>query len=150
VTGRVRAGGERGVGTTAYGGRRSSVQRDALALAADALPGAFTVEELADAAARGGARPALATAYRAVHAMADAGFLEAVGERDGRALFARCAVGGHHHHMVCTACGAIAEAACPVGSAALDEAARAGFVVTRHEVAIYGLCGACSPGPGRT
>lgn len=149
MSGEARGDGAPGAGRSAYGGRRVSAQREALARAVDALPGAFTVEDLADAAGDGGARPALATAYRAVRAMTDAGFLETVGERDGRALYARCGVDGHHHHLVCTSCGAVARAACPVGNASLHEAARAGFVVTRHEVAIYGLCGECSASAGK-
>jgi Fur family ferric uptake transcriptional regulator len=136
-----------------YGARRTSAQRAAIARAAERLERAFTVEELAEATDRGpdGRRPGIATVYRAVSAMSAAGHVERVGDRDGRALYARCDAGGHHHHLVCTGCGSVAEAPCPLDAAALASAADQGFVVTRHEVAIYGLCPVClgrPAGPG--
>jgi Fur family ferric uptake transcriptional regulator len=130
---------------TPYGAGRTSAQRTAIARAADRLDRAFTVEELAAATDRGpdGRRPGIATVYRAVSAMAEAGHVERVGSRDGRTLYARCDAAGHHHHLVCTGCGSVAEAPCPLDAAALASAAGRGFVVTRHEVAIYGLCPVC-------
>jgi Fur family ferric uptake transcriptional regulator len=127
----------------AYGGRRMSAQRGALARAAVALGCAFTVDELAAAARSEASAPGTATAYRAVAAMVEAGFLEQVGERGGSALFARCEVDGHHHHLVCTSCGALAQAPCPLDERTLATAADGGFTVTGHDVAIYGLCRDC-------
>jgi Fur family ferric uptake transcriptional regulator len=128
-----------------YGAGRASTQRTAIARAAERLDRAFTVEELAQAAEPDaeGRRPGIATVYRAVSAMVEAGHVERVGQRDGRALYARCDADGHHHHLVCTGCGSVAEAPCPLDAAALATAADQGFVVTRHEVAIYGLCPEC-------
>lgn len=128
-----------------YGAGRTSAQRAAIARATDRLDRAFTVEELAEATERDatGRRPGIATVYRAVGVMAEAGHVERVGERDGRALYTRCDAGGHHHHLVCTECGSVAEAPCPLDTEALASATEQGFVVTRHEVSIYGLCPAC-------
>ena len=128
----------------AYGPGRVSAQRAAIARAADAMPGAFTVSELAGALRARGDSAGTATVYRAVAAMAAAGHLERVGDRDGWTLYVRCDAAGHHHHLVCTGCGSIAETPCPLDPASLDAAAAAGFVVTRHEVAIYGLCADCA------
>jgi Fe2+ or Zn2+ uptake regulation protein len=104
----------------AYGGRRMSAQRGALARAAVALGCAFTVDELAAAARSEASAPGTATAYRA-----------------------RCEVDGHHHHLVCTSCGALAQAPCPLDERTLATAADGGFTVTGHDVAIYGLCRDC-------
>jgi Fur family ferric uptake transcriptional regulator len=125
----------------------------AIARAVERLERAFTVEELAEATGReaDGRRPGIATVYRAVSAMTAAGHVERVGGRDGKALYARCDAGGHHHHLVCTGCGSVAETPCPLDAVALASAADTGFVVTRHEVAIYGLCPVClgrPPGAG--
>lgn len=134
----------------AFGGGRASAPRLAIARAAERSTGAFSVEDLARRASESlGARVATATAYRAVAAMAATGYLEHVGLRDGTALYARCSRAGHHHHLVCTSCGAIAEAPCPLAGAVGAHAQRAGFRVTGHEVAIYGLCARCSDGEGR-
>jgi Fe2+ or Zn2+ uptake regulation protein len=76
--------------------------------------------------------------------MEASGWLERVGARGGSALFARCTAGSHHHHhLICDGCGRVASTECPVTSAAL-RGDSGGFVVTRHEVTLYGLCPDCS------
>lgn len=130
----------------AYGDARFSEPRLYAARAADGIGAAFTVEELAAAvrADHPGAG-ATATIYRSVAAMEETGFLERVGERDGAALFARCATHAHHHHIVCDGCGKTAHAQCPLAAAEAVPTARAdGFVITRHEVTLYGLCPECA------
>ena len=131
--------------SSAFGGGRTSAQRLAITQAASEFPGAFTVEQLARAAAAILPGLGTATVYRAVTAMHATGFLERVGEREGSALYVRCKRGAHHHHLVCTGCGAVAQADCPLDEGALQSASRAGYVVTSHEVTIYGLCPACAP-----
>lgn len=135
----------------AYGPGRASAPRTAVAHATMEAEGAFTVEELACAVRQADAAISTATTYRSVAAMLANGFIERVGERGGSALYARCCATGHHHHVVCTECGAVAQAPCPVDSASLAQAAD-GFVVTGHEVTLYGLCPACAarePSSGR-
>lgn len=134
----------------AFGDARVTPQRQLIAECASALLGAFTVDELAATVRLADKTVGTATVYRAVSAMADSGWLERVGERDGSALFARCGGGaGHHHHVVCDACGRVAVTECPV---AVDiRAGRSdGFVITRHEVTLYGLCPECADKPSGT
>jgi Fe2+ or Zn2+ uptake regulation protein len=132
------------IGIGAFGSGRVTAQRAAIAEAAAAMGTAFTVEDLATAARGNDPAIGLATVYRAVSAMEESGWLERVGERCGSALYARCEAGGHHHHLICTACGRTEPADCPLqgGSANLETAS--GFVVTGHEVTLYGLCPDCS------
>ena len=140
------SGGRGHAGVLPYGPGRMSAARELIAATAAALGAtAFTVDELACAVR--GHRPStgVATVYRAVTAMESSGFLERVGERGGRALFARCATGEHHHHVVCTGCGAMVVTACPIGDVLTGAAEEAGFTVTGHDVRIYGLCRDCSP-----
>jgi Fur family ferric uptake transcriptional regulator len=127
----------------AYAGGRPSAQRLAAARAAEGASGAFTVGELAALAREDDPGASTATVYRCVAAMAAAGYLSRVGERGGAALWARCDATGHHHHLVCTSCGATAYAACPVDEKALAAAAPGGFTLTSHDVRLYGLCAAC-------
>lgn len=123
---------------------RASAQRRLIAAAADAFAGAFTADDLLAASRRRAPRVGPATVYRALASMAEAGFVETVGSRDGAAVYARCRSAGHHHHLVCTACGRVAEADCAL-EAAVESAERAsGFTVTRHEFALYGLCASCA------
>jgi len=129
----------------AFGGGRMTGPRKVIAEAACSLPGAFTVEELAACVRElDSAAGATATVYRAVAAMEAAGFVERVGERGGAALFARCGDSAHHHHIVCDGCGKVAHAECPLGPQAHDAAQGAGFVLTRHQVTLYGLCPTCA------
>ena len=125
---------------------RITPQRRAIAEAAASLGGAFTVEELVAAVRKRIGATATATVYRAVSAMEASGWLERVGQRGASALFARCAEkSGHHHHLVCDRCGRVAATECPLpdGSAPSECRRQDGFLVTRHEVTLYGLCPDC-------
>lgn len=127
-----------------------SAQRALIADEVMAFPGAFTAEDLHRSVSRRAEGVGLATVYRALAAMQDAGTIAAVGERDGSALLARCGRNDHHHHLVCTTCGSVVGVECPLGHAALEAATREGHLVTRHEITLYGLCAGCrAPGDGR-
>jgi Fur family ferric uptake transcriptional regulator len=129
-----------------YGGARVSRQRRAIADAVAVLAGAFTIEELAAALRRRRVGAGVATIYRAVAALAASGWIERIGERDGSALFARCAGRRHHHHhVVCDNCGHVAAVRCPDMRKATRSGKRAGFDITRHEVSLRGLCADCRP-----
>jgi len=127
-----------------YGSGRVTPQRRMIAEVADAWSGAFTVEELAAAVRTRDRAASIATVYRCVAALAENGWLERVGEREGAALFTRCAAGDHHHHhVVCDGCGRVEAAECPVAPV-VSAGEVSGFVITRHEVTLYGLCPACA------
>lgn len=127
----------------AYGSGRITRPRALIAETARSLPGAFSASELAGAVRSRDSRIGLATVYRALAALEASGWLTRAGERDGAALFVRCGAAGHHHHLVCTQCGHVEHAPCPV-EPALAEAARAsGFRITEHELTLRGICGAC-------
>ena len=54
-------------------------------------------------------------------------------------------VGDNHHHVVCRACGEIADVDCAVGAApCLTASNTQGFVVDEAEVTYWGLCPGCS------
>ena len=128
----------------AYGSGRMSRQRLLIARVAASMSGAFTIDALASAVRENDGSAGIATVYRAVGVMLAEGWLERVGERSGRALFARCPVGPrHHHHVVCDGCGRVEVTECPVAEAR-DHATSTSFVITRHEVTLYGLCPQCA------
>lgn len=127
----------------AYGSARRSPQRDLIAHSVEALPGAFSVEELLAHVRAIAPGVGAATVYRAVACMVERGHLEPVGERAGSSLYVRCAEPGHHHHLVCTGCGSVTDTPCPLDDAAIAAASERGFVITHHEVSVYGLCARC-------
>jgi Fur family transcriptional regulator, stress-responsive regulator len=54
-------------------------------------------------------------------------------------------VGDNHHHVVCRACGAIADVDCAVGTMPCLTASDAqGFMIDEAEVTYWGLCPDCS------
>ncbi|MDI6900844.1 MAG: Fur family transcriptional regulator [Anaerosomatales bacterium] len=138
--GRARTTGET---KGAFGGARVSRQRRAIASAAARFGSAFTVERLHAAVTDAGEPAGLATVYRAVTALVDAGSLVGIGTRDGSALYAWCGRDDHHHHFVCTRCGAVRGIECPLGESALGAVRGEGYTVTGHDVTLYGLCPDC-------
>lgn len=126
-----------------YGGARMSEQRSLIARAVLSATGAFTADELYHRLRQASPGIGLATVYRALGAMHAAGGIATVGERGGSVLLAHCDRDDHHHHLVCTSCGDVISVDCPLGEAALAAAARAGHLVTRHEITLYGLCARC-------
>jgi Fur family ferric uptake transcriptional regulator len=128
------------IGRVAFGGRRVSTQREAIAQAAARYCGSFSAEDLHAAVSESAPGIGIATVYRAVSAMEHAGFIEPVGARHGATVYVQCEVRDHHHHVVCTSCGAVAEAECSVSATA---ACDTGFTITGHELTLYGLCPRC-------
>lgn len=130
-----------------FGGARLSAQRAMIAESVLALPGAFTAEDLHREVASRAPGIGLATVYRAIAVMQDAGTLTVVGHRENSALLAACDRSDHHHHLVCTSCASVVGVECPLGDRAV--AAGGGHLVTRHEITLYGLCAACRARAGR-
>lgn len=126
-----------------YGGARVSAQRLVIARVVRGMRTAFTAEELHLAVADASPGIGLATVYRAIGAMQEAGSVVNVGERDGSALLALCVRSDHHHHLVCTRCGRVLGVECPLGDAVSNTATRDGHLVTSHEVVLYGVCAHC-------
>lgn len=129
-------------GCEAFGSARMTAARRAIAAAVDAIDGAFTVEDLVSRtreAEHQGSAPA--TVYRAVASMLDAGYIERVGDRSGSTLYSRCDEKSHHHHIVCDGCGRTAPTECPL---TLLDGQAGGFIITRHEIVLHGLCPTCA------
>ena len=127
-----------------YGSGRVTAPRRAIARAADGLRRAFTVEDLIAEVRATNPGIGTATVYRAVAAMEANGALARVGMRDDSTLYVRCAIEGHHHHLVCTGCGAVTHARCPLGDDTPRHAGADGFTVTGHELTLYGVCSRCA------
>jgi Fe2+ or Zn2+ uptake regulation protein len=53
-------------------------------------------------------------------------------------------IGDNHHHIVCTACGAVGDVDCVTGDApCLTPSSAGGFTVQTAEVTFWGLCPSC-------
>lgn len=123
-------------------GTRLTAQRRLLVSLIEEWPGSFTVADLHAEALRRERRVGLATTYRVVELLRDAGSLHAVRVEDSNA-YVRCG-GGHHHHLVCTTCGRVEETRLCAAPSTAEVARRHGFTPSSHELEIYGTCRRCA------
>lgn len=85
----------------------------------------------------------LATVYRTLQALAEAGEVDVLRSEDGEALYRRCSE-THHHHLVCRTCGRTVEVAGPAVERWADGIAREhGFSDVDHTLELVGTCSDC-------
>ena len=90
-----------------------------------------------------GQRVGLATVYRTLQLLADAGEVDVLRTEEGEAIYRRCS-DSHHHHLVCRDCGATVEVEGPaVERWTSAMAAEHGFADVSHTLEIVGTCRAC-------
>ena len=108
----------------------------------------LTVEEIYDLAKEESPEIGLATIYRTVQVLLELHVIEKVTFDDG---FARYELNGEetgsghrHHHAICTQCGKVYSLETDLLDTLEKQVFESlGFVVTDHEVKLYGLCSAC-------
>lgn len=123
-------------------GVRVTVQRRAVLRAVAEAAGSFTVADLHESARRLEPRLGLATTYRTLELLRAHGSVHPLlGE--GRAAYVRCRP-GHHHHLVCTSCGAVEETELCAAPPEAELRKRHGFRPAAHELDIYGTCRRCA------
>ncbi len=82
--------------------------------------------------------------YDVLRALTDAGLVRRIQPAGATARY-EARVGDNHHHVVCRACGAIADVDCAVGhTPCLTASPDHGFVVEEAEVVYWGTCPDCS------
>jgi len=94
----------------------------------------------------------LSSVYRALHLFHRLNVVRRLQLGDGAARYELAeAYRGHHHHLVCDACGRIEDVSrCPLEGRDLGAAlgAAAAFAVRSHSLELFGLCGSCARGDG--
>jgi Fur family transcriptional regulator, ferric uptake regulator len=127
--------------TATKGGSRQTRQRDALKETLSRAERPLSVEELLEGAARRVDGLGVATVYRAVAALLEAGWIHAV-EIPGEPKRYERSDKGHHHHFCCEQCDRVFDVSgCPDG---VRKLAPPKFRVRDHSVTLYGLCAACA------
>lgn len=93
-----------------------------------------------------GTKVGLATVYRNLTAMAEAGDVDQVRNADGEILYRACdGLGHHHHHLVCRRCGHAVEVSDSALEAWVSQVSSAhGFTRMEHTAEFFGLCEQCS------
>ena len=105
-----------------------------------------SAQEWHDRLRHSGTSAGLATVYRALQALTDAGEVDSVVTESGETLYRRCeAPEIHHHHLRCRQCGAAEDIDIPsIEAWATRVGAHHGYSHIEHTVELTGLCGDCT------
>lgn len=124
--------------------RRRTQQREAIRDALRHAGRPLSADEVLRSAQRTVPGLGIATVYRNLKALVEAGWLREVelpGTGPGRF---EVAGKGHHHHFHCRRCDRVFEVEdCPGD---VQDLAPAGFRADSHEIILYGLCAGCTRG----
>lgn len=127
-------------------GHRAGAAREAAIerLASDG--GCLTAHELAERLRGDGRKVGLASVYRALTALEDAGLLRPADLGPGERRFELVHDdGSHHHHVVCRRCGRTIAFSDAGLEGAIDAVARRlGVAIDAHDVVLRGSCRDCS------
>ena len=109
---------------------RQTRQKDAIREALSGNDEFISAQDLHRKLEDEGVHIGLATVYRQLNALVEA----------GRADTVRL---GHHHHLVCTSCGKTVEIDPPSEDWLRGIAEKHGFTIESHTVEVFGLCPDC-------
>lgn len=122
---------------------RPTRQRMAVVDTLDTCEGFHSAQEIHDLLGRRGHAVGLATVYRTLQRLADAGEIDMMRTEDGEAIYRRCSE-SHHHHLVCRTCGRTVEVEGPaVERWTRSIADEHGFADVSHSLEIFGTCPDC-------
>lgn len=123
--------------------QRSTRQRRALVAELEASEGFRSAQEIHAALRDAGEKVGLATVYRALQSLVEAGEVDQVQTDAGEAAYRLCSQ-THHHHLVCRQCGRTVEIEGPaVEKWASRVAEDHGYGDVSHSVELFGVCPAC-------
>ena len=122
---------------------RPTKQRLAVARALETFEDFRSAQEIHELIGDRGTNVGLATVYRTLQKLSDAGEVDMLRTEDGEAIYRRCSA-THHHHLVCRSCGATVEVEGPaVERWTRAIAAEHGYDDISHTLEIFGTCASC-------
>jgi len=103
-----------------------------------------TVNDLYDLTRKKNPKIGLATVYRAIKVICDAGLARETDFGDGTKHYEHKYKHQHHHHLVCIKCGRVVE----ITSAKLEQIQRRladkhGFTISKNTMKMFGICKTC-------
>ncbi|MFA6045990.1 MAG: transcriptional repressor [Phycisphaerales bacterium] len=122
---------------------RNTRQRDAVRGAIERAGAPVSAQEILALAKKGSRGIGLATVYRTLKLLSDAGEIATV-IIPGQAPRYEAAGKEHHHHFHCRECGKVYELEGCCGHFA--ELTPPGFELESHDVTLFGRCGECAAG----
>jgi Fur family ferric uptake transcriptional regulator len=126
-------------------GTRDTRQRRAVLEVLDGEDGFRSAQAIHATLREAGVKIGLATVYRSLNSLSDAGSVDVLRDGAGEQLFRRCGGGSHHHHLVCRACGTTVEVESDsVESWAARVGREHGFTEVQHTIEVFGTCADCA------
>ena len=124
-------------------GVRPTRQRLAVLSALSAVPDDATAQEIHGSLRSRGEEIGLATVYRTLRALADAGVVDTLSHHPRETCYRLCGE-GHHHHLVCSECHRVVELGdCDLEGWLAGLASEHGFTLSEHSVEVTGTCSDC-------
>ena len=125
--------------------QRNTKQRDAIKDVFRCTDRPLSVAEVREFAARTVSGIGVATVYRNIKALVDAGWLDVI-EMPGDAPRYERAGMDHHHHFLCNSCERVYNIDGCVGG--VETLLPRGFRMEGHDLLLTGLCATCGGGRG--
>lgn len=101
----------------------------------------LSAEDLHESVRTAGHNIGLATIYRTLNLLADAGLAEQKQFAEGRTVFEVLTPGGHHDHIICLDCGVVFEFENEqIEALQAQVAAQHGIRLTSHRLDLFGHC----------
>lgn len=125
--------------------RRRSRQRELLLEYLEQEPAFRTAQEIHSGLQGRGQRVGLATVYRTLQLLSEAGEVDTLRNPSGEQSYRLCSTTDHHHHLICTSCETVLEFDDqPVRDWVDQLCAASGFTAQGHVLEITGTCRACA------
>jgi len=122
-------------------GLKTTQQREAIVDVLLRTQGHLALEDLLAKARKRQPRVGLATVYRTVKLLEEAGLVASQHFQSGQTLYEVSEGRAHHDHLICEQCGFIVEFESDEIEQLQERTAhRMGFNVTRHRHELFGLC----------
>jgi Fur family ferric uptake transcriptional regulator len=129
--------------TSTEPGLRPTRQRRAVAEALASFDDFRSAQEIHTLLGERGQNVGLATVYRTLQKLSEAGEVDMLRTEDGEAIYRACSA-THHHHLVCRSCGATVEVEGPaVEKWTRSIAEQHGYADISHTLEIFGTCARC-------
>ncbi|MBB4635083.1 Fur family transcriptional regulator [Longimicrobium terrae] len=124
-------------------GERNTRQRDTIAEVIRDAAGPLTVPEIFERSQQSIPGLGIATVYRTVKLLSEAGQLQAVILPSGETRYESAQL-GHHHHFHCRVCQTVYDMQTCLVRVPESRSVDRGFVIESHELTCYGVCPACA------
>ncbi len=123
--------------------KRNTPQKAAVKHALGEATGFVSAQQLHQTLKKHGSTIGLATVYRTLADLAQAGEADSLQSKDAEVLYRACTT-SHHHHLICRKCGLTLEIEAQNLEKWADQVAKDhGFSQPSHNIDIFGLCSKC-------